>query len=861
MSGVAIFTIASKNYLAYARTLMDSVAAHQPDADRFVLLVDRIDGCFDPSKENFKVVEIEDLDIPAKESFFFKYDITELNTATKPFFLEYLFAEFGYDKVIYFDPDILLIRGLGDLFGLLDRHSIVLTPHLTSPLPDDGKQHSEVDIMRVGCFNLGFIGLSRHEQVKPFLSWWKDRLGKYCYSAPERGLFVDQKWVDLVPSYFDGVHILKHPGYNAAYWNLHERRFEECKDGFLVNGLPLFFFHFSGIRLDNLDVVSKYQNRFTLKDIPQLRPLFRLYKERIFEAGYESVRRWPYAFGAFDNGIQIPGIVRRFYAGIKDSGSFENPFATSRSECFLDSLVAPASSSLRIPNILLYIYEGRTELQRAFPMFASNPEPLFLWAKSELPRQYGFSADFMSLLKFDGPERQRMQPAPTVGTLPKRPPVKEALWEFGMRHASKIKSVPVLRTIAEKTFWRLAGEMAPASLPPSPFPGGPAMVAAGVSPRKGTDEPGVNLAGYIDTESGVGEAARGMVRSLQQSGLSYVLNNIEQQWLRRNDRTHIEFSKDNPYAVNLLHVNADQVPAVFDQMGEGYFKGKYNIGYWFWELSDFPERWRSAFSYFDEIWVASDFLLDAISRVSPIPVVKIPIPVEFSPPEQFTRSDLNIADDTFIFLNIFDCRSFIERKNPFALLEAFRIAFRDLDCRNSVLILKMTNTDENPQFMAALRGKGADLPVLMIDEYYDRGHVNDLLALSDCYVSLHRAEGFGLPMAEAMYLGKPVIATAYSGNLDFMNVNNSYLIKYDLVEIGNDVGPYPKGSLWADAHTEHAAEMMSATYHKRDEAFQKGQRASEYVKTMFAPERCGKLAEGRLSWALGGRKPAGAPRS
>ena len=214
----------------------------------------------------------------------------ELNTAVKPFFIEYLFKRGNYSKVIYFDPDILILRGLGDLFDILNRYSIVLIPHITSPIPDDGKAQSEIEIMRAGCYNLGFIGLSNYERIKGFLNWWQDRLNKYCFSAPEVGLFVDQKWIDLVPCMYDGVYILKHPGYNVAYWNLHERKIQINNGEYFTNSDPLFFYHFSGIDINNLDMVSKYQNRFKLKDVKNLKGLFENYKDLLIKNGISNTK-------------------------------------------------------------------------------------------------------------------------------------------------------------------------------------------------------------------------------------------------------------------------------------------------------------------------------------------------------------------------------------------------------------------------------------------------------------------------------------------------------------------------------------------------------------------------------------------
>jgi len=841
MSKTAVFTIVSKNYLSFARVLMDSLAVHSPAMDRYVLLADRVDGYFDPRLEDFRTVEIQDISLPAEHELLFKYNIMELNTAVKPFFIDHLFGNLGYSKVIYFDPDILITGDLDRLSGLLDNHSVVLTPHVTSPLPDDGKRHSEIDIMRAGCYNLGFAGFAHYEKIGFFIDWWKDRLGKYCYSAPDKGLFVDQKWMDLSPCYIDDVHILRHPGYNAAYWNLHERRIEERDGIFSVNGQELSFYHFSGISFDNLEAVSKYQDRFTLSDVPALCSLFGRYRDIVFAHGFESTRRWPYAYGFFDNGLLIPDIVRRLYAAIAEQGRFGNPFDTSAKDCFFAWLTSPAEG-LRIPNILAYLYDARPDLRAAFPCLSDAQEQLFQWARAELPRQYSFTEDFMSCLRL-APDKLNGRSSPPRLERSRLP--ADFLWEFGLQHAAAIKQVPLLRTLAEKAFWRLAAGRTTASLPALPA-FSPSAVGSSADSAPADRAAGINVSGYLDTESGVGEAARGMIRSISRSRLPFVLNNIEQQWLRRNDATYTDFASDNPCGINLVHVNADQVPNVFRQLGEGYFHGKYNIGYWFWELSEFPKRWHGSFKYFDEIWVASDFLLDAVSRVSPIPVVKVGISVEFTSPGLLARKTLGISDDTYVFLNIFDGRSFTERKNPLGLIEAFRIAYHDMGCRDSVLVLKIANADANPQLMETLRKKAAGLPVVFIDQYYDRQQVYDLLSLCDCYVSLHHAEGLGLPMAESMYLGKPVIATGYSGNMEFMNINNSFPVKFKLLELEETVGPYEAGSVWADPDVGHAAQLMASASGRGDDVDQVSATGAKDVRILLGADSLSRKITQRL---------------
>jgi glycosyltransferase involved in cell wall biosynthesis len=149
--------------------------------------------------------------------------------------------------------------------------------------------------------------------------------------------------------------------------------------------------------------------------------------------------------------------------------------------------------------------------------------------------------------------------------------------------------------------------------------------------------------------------------------------------------------------------------------------------------------------------------------------------------------------------------------------------------------------------MVAARG----CPAVILDSFLSKGEVNALISLADCYTSLHRSEGFGLPLAEAMYLKKPVIATAYSGNLDFMNVNNSFLVKYRLSEIKEDIGPYKAGSVWAEPDIEHAAALMRQVYEDRGLGLSIGRRASLDVQSEFSPQEVGKRIAGRMKIITG----------
>ncbi len=320
----AACTIVSSNYLPYARTLCDSFLAFHPNDSFYVLLVDRLPESFDISRERFKLVLVEDLGIPDFDSVAFKYGIVELNTNVKPTFLKRLLS-LGVDQLIYFDPDIFICSAVDAIYDALTRFGIVLTPHCISPNPDD--PYAEVMLLVNGVFNLGFIAVSRTEEAERFLTWWERRCLTYGYNERWTGLFVDQKWINFVPCYFDSVKILKHPGCNAAYWNLHERVLEKTKTSWIVNGTaPLIFFHFSGINVDGGNRISKYADQFNLDSRPDLKDLFAEYRGRLVENGIRNSIHHQYAFGSYNNGEPVNNIQRAAFAANLSRFDSANPF-------------------------------------------------------------------------------------------------------------------------------------------------------------------------------------------------------------------------------------------------------------------------------------------------------------------------------------------------------------------------------------------------------------------------------------------------------------------------------------------------------------------------------------------------------
>lgn len=289
------FTLCSINYLAQARTLGDSLKRTNPHI-RFVIgLVDRLDTANVPADKlpEFELLELHRIGMDGLDEMCEHYNITELNTAVKPYFFRYFFEKVPQIKnVIYFDPDIIVYQPLTQLEALLEKNDFVLTPHLTTPI-DDQLTPNELHHLNTGVYNLGFIALNKSPEALDFVKWWEEKLFDECKIDLCNGLFVDQHWVNFAPVFWNNVHVEKHPGWNAAYWNLHERLFTQQGGRHLVNGLPVVFFHYSGYDPAKPSVISKYQDRFTFDRRPDLNPLFDYYREELLRNHNAYYRQFP----------------------------------------------------------------------------------------------------------------------------------------------------------------------------------------------------------------------------------------------------------------------------------------------------------------------------------------------------------------------------------------------------------------------------------------------------------------------------------------------------------------------------------------------------------------------------------------
>ncbi len=365
----------------------------------------------------------------------------------------------------------------------------------------------------------------------------------------------------------------------------------------------------------------------------------------------------------------------------------------------------------------------------------------------------------------------------------------------------------------------------------------PAGVVATVADNAHVGATGVNIFAYARGQFGLAEGARQYARALLAEGYPVAIHDIDIDMPHGMDDRSLDphIGDETPYGVNLVFVNPDYLEQATASIGRERLGDRHTIACWFWELEKFPDAWRHALDRVDEVMVSTDFIRHAVAAVTDKPVWSAPLPIDQSPDSGLIRADFGLDEDDFIFLCSFDFNSFLARKNPRAAIEAFRRAFADRR-PNVKLLVKSSNGHRHPEKLRALlNAAGADERIILRDEVIDREDLGALQRCVDAYVSLHRAEGFGLGLAECMRLGKPAIATAWSGNMEFMTADNSCLVDYQLVPVGEGEYLHPEGQRWAEASVDHAAELMRRLVDDPGFAERIGARAAHDIRTRLSP--------------------------
>lgn len=322
---------------------------------------------------------------------------------------------------------------------------------------------------------------------------------------------------------------------------------------------------------------------------------------------------------------------------------------------------------------------------------------------------------------------------------------------------------------------------------------------------------GANLIGYAREEFGMGEHVRMVAECLDTTEWPFGIINVQAGGVHTSRDKSVDHwvSESSPYAANIFHVNADMLPSLYPGLGPDFFAGRYNIGYWAWELPNCPPEFDTAINMMDEIWGISEFVTDGFRQRCSIPVVNMPLAVELPKIQGvYTKEHFGVANEDFLFLFTFDSASYIDRKNPIAVVRAFRQAFPHGSERVRLILKTMNVPPGNPKWDALVREAEQDPRITIMTTKLLRDELLGLTAVCDAFVSLHRSEGFGRCMAEAMLWGKPVVATGYSGTADFIRPDTACVVDWRLIPVAAGEYPFWRGQEWADPDPGHAAMHM-----------------------------------------------------
>lgn len=782
------FSICSANYLPLARTLHASLTKHEPGAAFVLFLADEVPAALSAEALPFEVVEARQLGIENFADMAFRYDIMEFNTAIKPFCFLHLMDRSPNARVVYLDPDIYVTGALDELTKQFDAGAeLILTPHALAPL-DDGYDPDDQRIMQTGAYNLGFAAMQDSADTRVLLHWWASHMRTRCISDLPGGLFVDQKFMDMAPAFVEQTHILRHRGYNAAYWNLHERPIKKDGPHYLAGPDPLVFFHFSGVDRKDPNVFSRHQNRFSAATIGDALPLLDAYKEQLRVHDDEDWSSVPYAYGRFRSGETIPDVLRRVYRKANLNpvpGDFEDIFQIeadlylSASEDLLDH------SGATISRLQHEAWRVRPDLRALFNLGREKDRQNFVsWFNHDAMAQFDLPAELVpdAIVK-----EMEVAPAPAEATT-----------------SAKLEVLPSLPEV-------------------------------------------VRVAGYLKTESGLGEAVRGKLAAFQAAGLS-----VLQHPLRAEGFANLEAAdqaEEGEARILYLHVNADQTLRVLDRLPSAQARGAYRIGYWAWELPNFPEAWREAAERLHEVWVPSAFVRQAVSAGIDRPVSVVPHPVKVAPGDRARgREAMGIADpETLIIGTIFDTRSFMRRKNPLGAIEAFQKAFPDPEKANVRLVLKSHGPLDTPWARHAFSKAASTQGVIVRHSVFSSSEMDDFHAGLDILLSMHRSEGFGLNIAQAMAKGKVAVATGWSGNMDFMSDENSVPLRYDLRPLAPGDYPFSENQQWAEPSMEHAVEVLQRLHEDFALRHKIGHAAKRFLEERFSVDRVAEISRDRLN--------------
>ena len=295
-AGAAIGTIVARNYLSAARVLAASLRSHHPNLPFFVVIADDPDDADACDRDRMNVVRLAELGFPVPRDSWGRRSCQEFAVLLKPYLLRHLFAR-GFTTALFLDPDTLIVGDLAPALHEVRKHPFTLVPHVLAPIEGPDRMARELTLLCAGTFNAGFIGASISPAADAMLGWWSARLLAECSDSVERGVYYDQRWLDLMPALFEGVHILRDPGLNIAYWNLAERNVTIDGEIVRTNGAPARFFHFSGFDPMRPWQVSRHAPAMRVEAIGAAQAIYARYAELLLAAGYAETRSLKWGLG------------------------------------------------------------------------------------------------------------------------------------------------------------------------------------------------------------------------------------------------------------------------------------------------------------------------------------------------------------------------------------------------------------------------------------------------------------------------------------------------------------------------------------------------------------------------------------
>lgn len=365
--------------------------------------------------------------------------------------------------------------------------------------------------------------------------------------------------------------------------------------------------------------------------------------------------------------------------------------------------------------------------------------------------------------------------------------------------------------------------------------------------EKGIFPSGINLIGPIDNATGLGQSLRLIEKVVQHIDIPYSVSSYDRnkQNLALKDNYRNKVCDKLYYDINLWHVNPSEFTDMYLYFGKYSFDKRYNIAFWLWELEDFPDEWIPLMHLLDEIWTPSEYISKSIRKKTEKPVYTIPycISAEIDL-KLYGRAYFGLKEKQFLFLMMYDAKSIQERKNPEGAVEAFKKAFPQ-EQMNVGLVIKINSASSKELSLIRKRFEGYK-NVYLLNKELDKIQVNSLIASADVFVSLHRAEGFGLVLAEAMINHIPVIATNWSANIEFMNTETSCLVGYKMKTLKKDIYPYKKGNRWAEPDIEEASGYMKRLFMDKNYYKKIAEGGCKYVHEKLGMKRIQRMMEKHL---------------